>query len=95
MLLTGSYIRLLDDCTHSRLELWFNEFLTLKASPEGYRHCIELIHPDRCLLFKVDYVYLLANDDKTIQRWYYVLLSVCKPWEKLHTNSTVSIFYRL
>lgn len=36
----------------------------------GYERAIELIHPERMSLFKKDYVYVIATDDKTFQRWY-------------------------
>lgn len=42
------------------------------------KHAIEVIHPQRKILYKVDYLYLIADSEIDAERWYFALLNVCQ-----------------
>ena len=91
------------------LALISSHLITLALADGSTEYAIEMIHPLRCIMFKVvsivhlpffsfhlslllsflikvEYMYLVSDNEKDIQRWYFALRSICKPWEQLHTN---------
>eukprot|EP01125_Pyxidicula_operculata_P004513 TRINITY_DN1707_c0_g1_i1.p1 TRINITY_DN1707_c0_g1~~TRINITY_DN1707_c0_g1_i1.p1 ORF type:complete len:567 (-),score=91.51 TRINITY_DN1707_c0_g1_i1:35-1735(-) len=57
---------------------------------KGIKFAMKLIHTSRCLLYKMDYVYLITADAKSLQRWYYALRTVCMPYEHVYTNPSLA-----
>lgn len=47
---------------------------------KGMKHAIEIIHPLRKIVYKVDYLYLIAESEIDAERWYYALLNICDPY---------------
>lgn len=40
---------------------------------------MEIQHPQRKVLYKIDYFFLLFDSEAEMQRWYFALLTICKP----------------
>jgi hypothetical protein len=46
---------------------------------KGVRYAIEVLHPERKIVYKIDYLYLIAESEMDLERWYFALLTCCVP----------------
>lgn len=46
---------------------------------KGMRYAIEVLHPERKIIYKIDYLYLIADSELDLERWYFALLTCCVP----------------
>jgi hypothetical protein len=46
---------------------------------KGVKYAVEIVHPMRKVLYKIDYFFLIFETEADMQRWYFALLTVCKP----------------
>lgn len=46
---------------------------------KGMRFAIEVLHPERKIVYKIDYLYLIAETELDLERWYFALLTCCVP----------------
>jgi hypothetical protein len=53
------------------------------------KNCLEIMHPLRQIMYRVDYIYLSSDSMKDIERWYFFLRKVCK--EPKNPNSFVPV----
>lgn len=45
----------------------------------GMKFAIEVLHPERKIVYKIDYLYLIAETETDLERWYFALLTCCVP----------------
>jgi len=50
-----------------------------EAEIKGMRFAIEVLHPERKIVYKIDYLYLIADNELDLERWYFALLTCCVP----------------
>lgn len=46
---------------------------------KGTKFAIEVLHPERKIIYKIDYLYLIAESELDLERWYFALLTCCVP----------------
>jgi hypothetical protein len=46
---------------------------------KGMKFAIEVIHPERKIIYKIDYLYLITETELDLERWYFALLTCCVP----------------
>lgn len=58
----------------------FAHFLHVLADElKGVKFALEIQHPMRKVLYKIDYFFLIFESEADMQRWYFALLTICKP----------------
>lgn len=58
------------------------------------KYTIEIMHPQRKIMYKVDYLYLITESAKDAERWYFALLQIGK--KNMHAYLTpVSTLFKL
>lgn len=50
-----------------------------EAEMKGTRFAIEVLHPERKIIYKIDYLYLITENELDLERWYFALLTCCVP----------------
>lgn len=50
-----------------------------ESEMKGMKFAIEVLHPERKIIYKIDYLYLIAETELDLERWYFALLTCCVP----------------
>lgn len=50
-----------------------------EAEMKGTKFAIEVLHPERKIIYKIDYLYLITENELDLERWYFALLTCCVP----------------
>eukprot|EP00029_Vermamoeba_vermiformis_P009162 TRINITY_DN4483_c0_g1_i1.p1 TRINITY_DN4483_c0_g1~~TRINITY_DN4483_c0_g1_i1.p1 ORF type:complete len:773 (+),score=180.44 TRINITY_DN4483_c0_g1_i1:69-2387(+) len=53
------------------------------------KYTIEIMHPQRKIMYKVDYLYLISESAKDVERWYFALLQIGKKNTHAYLTPTV------
>jgi len=46
---------------------------------KGLKYALELLHPNRKIIYKIDYIFLSFDTEMDMDRWYFAMLTVCVP----------------
>jgi hypothetical protein len=53
--------------------------LPLPAEFKGMRYALEISHPEKRISYKIDYLFMIFDNEMDLERWYFGLLTVCTP----------------
>jgi hypothetical protein len=60
-------------------EMLTDEFLIVSDEFKGMKYALEVMHPEKKITYKIDYLFIIFENEMDLERWYFALLTVCTP----------------